>query len=135
MAVSLSIDFKLKNIKVAGFWTNAKANTKTFANSNRKIGVSCDCGLSHRALPTVPPLLPLTNVGQVSCFDCSFQYFHTQCWLFPLLFLIFHMFPIFPVANVPATRSTLVCLLKVLTQGEAVTEGCSPDQVTITMNL
>ena len=76
MAVSLSIDFKLKNIKVAGFWTNAKANTKTFANSNRKIGVSCDCGRSHRALPTVPPLLPLTNVGQVSCFDCSFQYFH-----------------------------------------------------------
>ena len=31
-----SIDFKLKNIKVAGFWTNAKANTKTFANSNKK---------------------------------------------------------------------------------------------------
>ena len=135
MAVSLSIDFKLKNIKVAGFWTNAKANTKTFANSNRKIGVSCDCGRSHRALPTVPPLLPLTNVGQVSCFDCSFQYFHTQCWLFPLLFLIFHMFPIFPVPNVPATRSTLVCLLKVLTQGEAVTKGCSPSQVTITMNF
>ena len=65
---------------MAGFWTNAKANTKTFANSNRKIGVSC-------------------------------------------------------VPNVPATRSTLVVLLKVLTQGEAVTEGCSPDQVTITMNL
>ena len=37
--------------------------------------------------------------------------------------------------NVPATRSTLVVLLKVLTQGEAVTEGCSPDQVTITMKL
>ena len=34
IAVSLSIDFKLKNIKVAGFWTNAKANTKKFANIN-----------------------------------------------------------------------------------------------------
>ena len=111
MAVSLSIDFKLKNIKVAGFWTNAKANTKTFANSNRKIGVSCDCGRSHRPLPPVSPLLPLTNVGQVSCFDCSFQYFHTQCWLFPLLFPIFPMFPISSVPNVDQVSCFHCCSL------------------------
>ena len=111
MAVSLSIDFKLKNIKVAGFWTNAKANTKTFANSNRKIGVSCDCGRSHRALPTVPPLLPLTNVGQVSCFDCCFQYFHIPILVVSIAAPIFHMSPIFPVPNVGEVSCFHCCSL------------------------